>query len=497
MTHAKGTVHTLPNGFYLVQVAVSLVAVYLSIELLIEFADVLLPFIFAVIITLVLEPLKKLIGRTLQQIVVRTAPILCLTCCLDNTQRPTEEGDYRGIEDQSTGEEVYNTRTGAASPSPGIKKLILIVSIICCLAFTGKLLWIVVSVFVRSGFLVSGNLEFYKGGAVRLKRWFQTGVKHMDLKHMDYGSIVDDVLEEMEDLGTIVTGNILYCFFQGIVTFIFLIYMLWSPVNVRSGTNQIITEAYNTTMRYVTVKCLISAFVGGLTALILVLTGLDLPVAFGLLAFLANFLPGIGSPVASILPCVLAIIDVRKTPPQVAVAFVMMMVMHFCIDFVVEPVFFGMSVEIHSVIVMLGIWFFYQVWGVPGMLLSVPILAVFRIMMRSLRHSHHHGGDDAITMMASILEGRWMSNVGDRPDAEEIHFDVRHDQPLLHPGALSQEGYGGEGSVALQDRHESLDVADILFKWGPGQQLSQFYSNYPLMCDIAILSVVLAVAIAL
>ncbi|CAE8725136.1 unnamed protein product, partial [Polarella glacialis] len=139
----------------------------------------------------------------------------------------------------------------------------------------------------------------------------------------------------------------------------------------------------------------------------------------------ANFLPGIGSFAASVLPCILAIIDVRKTPTQVLVAFLMQMTVHFCIDFVIEPVFFGISVEIHSVIVILGIWFFYQVWGVPGMLLSVPLLAVVRIMMKSMRNAKSGGGEDADTILFldGLFAGRWMSNGGEQhADALELEL---------------------------------------------------------------------------
>merc|ERR1719199_1521415 len=120
-------------------------------------------------------------------------------------------------------------------------------------------------------------------------------------------------------------------------------------------------EVFISAGRYLKVKCIISAFTGLCVCTTLWAIGLDLPAAFGFLAFLCNFLPGVGSVVASVLPCVLAIIDVRKTPTQVFIAFLSQLIVHFFIDFVVEPVFFGISVEIHSVIVILGIWFFYKV----------------------------------------------------------------------------------------------------------------------------------------
>merc|ERR1712032_358303 len=107
-----------------------------------------------------------------------------------------------------------------------------------------------------------------------------------------------------------------------------------------------------------------------------------------------------GSLIASALPCVLAMVDIRKTPEQVLVAFLSQIVVHFFIDFMVEPIFFGMSVEINSVIVILGIWFFFQVWGVAGMVIAVPLLGVGRLALKSMkRKKNRTGGQESETIV--------------------------------------------------------------------------------------------------
>merc|ERR1719235_2293527 len=108
-------------------------------------------------------------------------------------------------------------------------------------------------------------------------------------------------------------------FMQACVSMVFLLYMLWSPIKMDSNTTS--QEVFISTARYLKVKCLISACTGICVTISLWAIGLDLPAAFGFLAFLCNFLPGIGSLVSSVLPCVLAIIDVRKTLTQVFIAF--------------------------------------------------------------------------------------------------------------------------------------------------------------------------------
>jgi len=516
------------SGFYLVKFAVSATACYLTIQLLITFAEVLLPFIFAVLCCVVLEPLKKFIMRVFQRLAVLLFRKLQWNCCLESYafpggQRGRTDGDYRsdgelaygGLPEDSAGEDVAAAAAAMSpleAPVPAVKKLILAMSIVICMVLSGRVLWLTTKVFLRAGYSISENLEFYRQGASRMKAWFQMLVVELHFEASDAAQLLDDIVEEVENIGTVVTQNILHTVVQAVVTFIFLIYMLWSPI--RMDGSSMTREVFTSTSRYLKVKCLISAFTGLSVAILLWALNLDLPAAFGLLACLANFLPGIGSVVASLLPCILAAIDVRKTSTQVLLALVLQFVVHFCIDFLIEPVFFGMSVEIHSVIVILGIWFFYQVWGVPGMLLSVPLLAVARILMRSMRQAGTsgcgHEESDTIVFLDSILEGRWMSTVGERSGEDEM--ELAEVAAWQHPGAPGEQGELSPGlatpeltattPAAFQPASPlreadlwALDVWALICDSKVAKDIAQFYEANRLLVDCAVLLLICAIII--
>jgi len=292
---------------------------------------------------------------------------------------------------------------------------------------------------------------------------------------------------------------VLYTAAQGVVTFIFLIYMLWSPIRVDDNT--LTRDAFRSTGRYIKVKCLTSAITGLSVGIVLAVVGLDLPAAFGLLSFIANFLPGIGSFVASILPCILAIMDVRRTPTEVLLAFLGQIVVHICIDFVLEPVFFGISIEIHSVVVLLGVYFFYQVWGVPGMLLSVPLLAVLRIMMKSMKDGRNtSGGDDrdTIVLLDSILEGRWMTSIDE--------YDGYGDVELAAVSSYQPDRLGGlspvlDKSLSSSDwdliPETSTDYWQAMCECTLVTQVAAFYASNGLLLDAGGLAAVLFITIML
>ncbi|CAE7904760.1 unnamed protein product, partial [Symbiodinium necroappetens] len=476
------------RGLYLVKFAVSVTACYLTIQLLITFAEVLLPFIFAMLVVIVLEPMKKFVLQVFSNLAVGILTALRMDFCVDNMSMhgfadgrlPSVDETtpvYGSLPDDSTTEDVPRP----AKPVPCLKRCLVTISIAFCLLMSGRVLWMIARVFFRAGAVISSNLDFYKQGAERLKGWVQTYIHDLHISSLDYGELLDELVVEVEHIGSVVTQSVIYTAVQAVVTFIFLIYMLWSPVKVDGSA--VAAEVFNSTSRYLKVKCLTSAFTGLSIGILLWAIGLDLPAAFGLLSFLANFLPGIGSPAASVLPCILAIIDVRKTPTQVLLAFVLQAIMHFFIDFVIEPVFFGISVEIHSVIVILGIWFFYQVWGVPGMLLSVPLLSVVRIMMRSMRHAGPSGGGedaDTLAFLDNVFAGRWMSSVG---ETGEDDFDLgdlqmagqRSGENELEPGEPQPPVCG---DLAKQDLWTSLQES----AWG--QELRRIYLQNQLPCDI-------------
>jgi len=511
------------SGFYLVKFAVSATACYLTIQLLISFAEVLLPFIFAVLCCVVLEPLKKFIMRIFQRLAVLLFRKLRWNFCLeshpyqggprgpaDTGYRSDGELAYGGLPEDSAGEDVAVAAAATSpleAPVPAIKKLILAISIVFCMLLSGRVLWLTIKVFFRAGYSISENLEYYRMGAARLKRGFQALVVDLHFEASDATKLLDGIVEEVENIGTVVSKNILYTVVQAVVAFIFLIYMLWSPIRMESGS--MTREVFTSTSRYLKVKCLISAFTGLSVAILLWALDLDLPAAFGLLACLANFLPGIGSVVASVLPCILAAIDVRKTPTQVFLAMVLQFLVHFSIDFLIEPVFFGISVEIHSVIVILGIWFFYQVWGVPGMLLSVPLLAVVRIVMRSMRQANKgscvNEDSDTIVFLDSILEGRWMSTVGERSGDEELelaevtawqHHREEHgdqgDASVAGDPTQSPTSEPLRSSAALREADLwALDVWALISDSQLVKDILQFYEANRLLVDCAFLMLII------
>jgi AI-2 transport protein TqsA len=98
-----------------------------------------------------------------------------------------------------------------------------------------------------------------------------------------------------------------------------------------------------------------------------------------MLAFFLNFIPSIGSIIATLLPLPIAAAQFQN--PWMAAAVVAVPgAFQTVIGNFVEPKLMGEGLDLHPVTVLLALSFWWLLWGVVGTLLAVPIMAVVRIV---------------------------------------------------------------------------------------------------------------------
>ena len=135
---------------------------------------------------------------------------------------------------------------------------------------------------------------------------------------------------------------------------------------------------------YLVTKVVTSGATGLLTALILLAFGVDLAFLFGLLAFLLNFIPTVGSLVAVFLPIPIVILSLDH-PVAMAFAVLLPGVVQFTIGNVIEPKMMGDSLDLHPVTILLTLMFWGFIWGIPGMLLATPLTVMAKVALSQSR----------------------------------------------------------------------------------------------------------------
>lgn len=180
---------------------------------------------------------------------------------------------------------------------------------------------------------------------------------------------------------------------------VFVIFLLMGR-DSRAVRPRIYREIESTIRSYITTKAAISAVTGILVWLILWGFGLRMAPLFGLLAFLFNFIPSIGSIIATLLPIPIAFAQFEHEPWMILAVVGLPGTVHMTIGNVIEPRLMGRGLELHPVTVLLALAFWGLLWGIVGMVLAVPMVAAMRIVF-----SHFSSTRPLAELLAGRLPG--------------------------------------------------------------------------------------------
>ena len=132
-------------------------------------------------------------------------------------------------------------------------------------------------------------------------------------------------------------------------------------------------------IKFVEVKFLVSALTGLCVGLACWLFGVSFPIFWGLFAFIINFVQMIGSIICVIVVSAFAFVELEAASTLLFFALTLTGIQAL-FGGVTEPVLMGksFSINIVTVLVMLMLWGF--IWGIPGMVMSIPITVFLKII---------------------------------------------------------------------------------------------------------------------
>lgn len=134
--------------------------------------------------------------------------------------------------------------------------------------------------------------------------------------------------------------------------------------------------------RYLLMKTLVNLGIGGLVALLLSLFGVDFPLFWGFVAFLAHYIPSIGAIISVALPTVFFFL--QFSPGTALLVTLLNLGLQFFLGNVAEPRFMGTSLDLSPLLVLLSLIFWGWLWGVWGMVLAVPITSTLKIICENV-----------------------------------------------------------------------------------------------------------------
>jgi predicted PurR-regulated permease PerM len=276
---------------------------------------------------------------------------------------------------------------------PGFVRIILVVGIVMLLIFMlGKLVMLNVTSFQSQ--LPQYEVKFWEYATIILSRFdiskeqaneavdaFLSTIKQ---NHFSLGSLVQSVSGSF----FVFLGNVLWV----------VLFMAFILAERDSFTKRLvgqlgkenaapildsIQKINQSVQHYLGLKTLISFLTGTLVTIVLTIAGVDFALLWGVLTFVLNFIPTIGSIVATLPPIAITLFQSGSIGKTLAVS-ILLLSIQFAVGNVLEPKLMGRGLNVSPLIVLFSLIFWGWLWGIPGMLLSVPLTAALRIAMEQI-----------------------------------------------------------------------------------------------------------------
>lgn len=143
--------------------------------------------------------------------------------------------------------------------------------------------------------------------------------------------------------------------------------------------NSILAKIEIAIFDYLRLKTIVSFLTGLLSYLVLSLIGIDSPFFWAFLIFLLNYIPTVGSLIATIFPATYSLIQFGEFSPFIIILIAVGTV-QLIVGNIIEPKVMGKSLNISPLVTILALAVWGKIWGITGMVLSVPITVVMIIM---------------------------------------------------------------------------------------------------------------------
>jgi predicted PurR-regulated permease PerM len=196
-----------------------------------------------------------------------------------------------------------------------------------------------------------------------------------------------DASKAMRFVGGLVSslGNVFADMFLILLTVIFILFESYAlPKKIQfafgnSNISQHSQEIINSINQYLAIKAITSLVTGGVITVWLSILGVDFPVLWGVIAFMLNFVPTIGSIIAAVPTMLLSLV-------QLGIDSTLLVILgYFLVNMIVgnvwEPRIMGKGLGLSTLVVFLSLIFWGWVFGSVGMLLSVPFTMIVKIIL--------------------------------------------------------------------------------------------------------------------
>ena len=215
---------------------------------------------------------------------------------------------------------------------------------------------------------------------------------HVEVVNFFHNLDVQSYLKSIFNSISFVLGNMVMIIFY--VTFLFVeeqlfqhkIKLVFSDSKRYDNVASIFTKIDKSMSSYISLKSLVNLLSAGLSYFILLAVGIDSPIFWAFLIFIFNFIPSIGPIIGTIFPAVFALIQFGEFTPFLVILFGVGLVV-MTVGSIIEPKLMGNTLNISPLVAILALAVWGSIWGITGMLLSVPITVAMIIVFSQFKNT--------------------------------------------------------------------------------------------------------------
>jgi predicted PurR-regulated permease PerM len=278
---------------------------------------------------------------------------------------------------------VVNAMTRRKVPLP--ITILLVMILFCGIVFAG-------SIFLHGRVMsIIGAFPQYEERFLEMTREISSllPVKYNPLNDFNWAETVREML-------VILSGSLFVILSDLVLVIIFMVFLLagkpYAKLKMshalsdhRAGQlSRIIGSISSEISRYLLTLVLISFVTGCLVWLALTIIGIDFPITWGALAFIFNFIPTLGSIIASFPPILLALVQFHPSIWPAVITLVTIAFIQMTIGNFIAPKVLGDRLHLSPVVILLSLLFWGWLWGIAGALLAVPIASAIKITCENI-----------------------------------------------------------------------------------------------------------------
>ena len=269
------------------------------------------------------------------------------------------------------------------------------ISIIFILFLTFLVIYLMGSLFYSSGKAFASEFPLYGQKISSILNSIQEGLKlpEVEWENIDWAEQLN-----MNRLGSILRSALgpFFTFFSNLfLILIFLVFILAGRGKTRIKITHSFSESQSERIigvidkidaqvqRYLAIKTVVSLGTGIFATIVLLSFGVDFAIVFGFLTFLLNYIPNVGSAIATAFPVIIALFQF-DTPWTAVWVFLILFAVQLIMANLVEPRLMGEGLGLSPLVILFFLFFWGWLWGIPGMLLAVPIAAIIKIVCNNI-----------------------------------------------------------------------------------------------------------------